>query len=111
MRVFPELTPCCESTTLYYAAGDEAKEIAKKKCRAVSTIKNQLQTAFLTLGVKNRSELTMKLAERVTGVNIKRAIGAIVCAILICVDSLSSSSNTLFVRTYYRRAYRKEITI
>lgn len=45
-RVFTELTPECEITARMYAQGYEKKEIANFKCRAVSTINNQLQKAF-----------------------------------------------------------------
>lgn len=42
-RVLTELTPECEITARMYAQGYEKKEIADLKCRAVSTINNQLQ--------------------------------------------------------------------
>lgn len=45
-RVFTELTPECEITARMYAQGYEKKEIANLKCRAVSTVNNQLQKAF-----------------------------------------------------------------
>ena len=45
-RVLTELTPECEITARMYAQGYEKKEIADLKCRAVSTINNQLQKAF-----------------------------------------------------------------
>lgn len=45
-RVFTELTPECEITARMYAQGYEKKEIANFKCRAVSTINNQLQKAL-----------------------------------------------------------------
>ena len=57
MKVFTELTPECDITAQMYAAGYEKKEIAVLKHRAVSTINNQLQTAFLILGVRNGREL------------------------------------------------------
>lgn len=70
MEVFTELTPECDITAQMYAAGYEKKEIAKIKCRAVSTISNQLQTAFEILGVRNGRELAIKLAERVSGIRV-----------------------------------------
>lgn len=81
MRLFLELTPECDNTTQEYAKGGEKKEIAQKKFRAVSTINNQLQTAFLILGVRNRSELSLKYAERLTGMKIT---GFILSAAIIC---------------------------
>lgn len=50
-RVLTELTPECELTTQMYISGLE-KEIAEAKCRAFSTINNQLQNAFKILQVK-----------------------------------------------------------
>lgn len=45
-RVLTELTPECELTTQMYISGLEKEEIAEIKCRASSTINNQLQKAF-----------------------------------------------------------------
>lgn len=42
-RVLTELTPECELTTQMYISGLEKEEIAEAKCRAFSTINNQLQ--------------------------------------------------------------------
>ena len=62
-RVFTELTPECEITARMYAQGYEKKEIANFKCRAVSTINNQLQKAFEILHVRNGRELATMLYE------------------------------------------------
>ena len=62
-RVFTELTPECEITARMYAQGYEKKEIANLKCRAVSTINNQLQRAFDVLQVRNGRELATMLYE------------------------------------------------
>lgn len=70
MKIFTELTQECDITAQMYAAGYEKKEIANIKCRAVSTINNQLQTAFEILGVRNGRELAIKLAERVSGIRL-----------------------------------------
>ena len=93
-RVLTELTPECEVTAQMYAAGYEKKEIAAMKHRALSTINNQLQTAFLILGVRNGRELAIKLAERLSGIQITfdfapAARSAVACVLLIilCVDS------------------------
>lgn len=44
-RVLTELTPECEFTAQMYASGYEKKEIASIKCRAISTINNQLNSS------------------------------------------------------------------
>lgn len=94
MEVFTELTPECDLTAQMYASGYEKKEIAEMKHRAVSTINNQLQTAFLILGVRNGRELALKLAERVSGIRLTFDFSpamrsAVACCLLIilCVDS------------------------
>ena len=84
MKVFTELTPECDITAQMYAAGYEKKEIAVLKHRAVSTINNQLQTAFLILGVRNGRELALKLAERISGIRLTLDFSP---AIILCVDS------------------------
>ena len=76
-----------------YAAGYEKKEIAVLKHRAVSTINNQLQTAFLILGVRNGRELALKLAERISGIRLtldfsptmKSAVASVLL-IILCLD-------------------------
>lgn len=70
MEVFTELTPECDITAQMYAAGYEKKEIASLKHRALSTINNQLQTAFIILGVRNGRELALKLSERMSGIRL-----------------------------------------
>ena len=94
MKVFTELKPECDITAQMYAAGYEKKEIAVLKHRAVSTINNQLQTAFLILGVRNGRELALKLAERISGIRLTldfspamRSFVACVLLIILCVDS------------------------
>ena len=52
-RVLTELTPECEVTAQMFISGMEKEEIAEAKCRAFSTINNQLQKAFQILNVKN----------------------------------------------------------
>lgn len=63
-RLFAELTPECEVTARMYASGLEKKEIAKIKCRAVSTICNQIQRAFEVLGIRNGRELANVVNQR-----------------------------------------------
>lgn len=94
MEVFTELTPECDITAQMYATGYEKKEIAEKKHRALSTINNQLQTAFLILGVRNGRKLSIKLAERLSGIRLTldfspamRSAVACVLLIILCLDS------------------------
>lgn len=93
MKVFIELTPECDITAQMYAVGYEKKEIAVLKHRAVSTINNQLQTAFLILGVRNGRELALKLAERISGIRLAlnfspamKSTVACILLIIICLD-------------------------
>ena len=69
-RILKELTPECEITARLYAQGYEKMEIARIKCRAVSTINNQLQKAFEILHVRNGRELAMMLFERISGIRL-----------------------------------------
>ena len=92
-RVFTELTPECEITARMYAQGYEKKEIANLKCRAVSTVNNQLQKAFEILHVRNGRELATMLYERITGVKFTMdfffVVRVSVACCLVCVFSLS----------------------
>ena len=64
MKVFTELTPECDITAQMYAAGYEKKEIAVLKHRAVSTINNQLQTAFLILRMNRNFYNTWRMQDQ-----------------------------------------------
>lgn len=92
-RILTELTPECEITARMYAQGYEKKEIANLKCRAVSTVNNQLQKAFEILQVRNGRELATMLYERLAGVKFTMdfapAVRASVACCLLCVFSLS----------------------
>ena len=92
-RVFTELTPECEITARMYAQGYEKKEIANFKCRAVSTLNNQLQKAFEILHVRNGRELATMLYERIAGVRLTMDFSPIVrvsvACCLLCIFSLS----------------------
>lgn len=92
-RVFNELTPECEITARMYAQGYEKKEIANLKCRAVSTINNQLQKAFEILHVRNGRELATMLYERITGLkftmDFSPTIKSSIACCLLFVFSLS----------------------
>ena len=92
-RVFNELTPECEITARMYAQGYEKKEIANLKCRAVSTINNQLQNAFKILQVKNGRELCKRFYERLSGVeftfDFSPIVRSVIACSLLCVFSIS----------------------
>lgn len=92
-RVLIELTPECEVTVRMYAQGYEKKEIANLKCRAVSTINNQLQKAFEKLRVRNGRGLATMLYERITGTKFTMDFSPVarspVACYLMCVFSLS----------------------
>ncbi len=69
-RLFKELTPECEITARLYAQGYDKKEIADIKCRAFTTVCNQLQAAYDILGIRNGRELSTMVHERMTGMKL-----------------------------------------
>lgn len=83
-RVLTELTPECEITAQMYANGYEKKEIASIKCRALSTINNQLQEAFRILNVRNGRELAKKLYERMSGISFTMDFSPISRSLVAC---------------------------
>lgn len=85
-RVFNELTPEVDFTAQLYGVGKEKQEVADMKFRALATINNQIMTAFEVLGIRNRSELTLKLAERLSGKQIKQMIIASCLLFIIGLD-------------------------
>lgn len=92
-RILTELTQECEYTAQMYALGYEKKEIASIKCRALSTINNQLQEAFRILHVRNGRELARKLYERMSGISFTMDFspairaGVTCCLLLVlCLD-------------------------
>lgn len=92
-RVLTELTPECEITARMYAQGYEKKEIANLKCRAVSTINNQLQKAFEVLQLRNGRELATLVFERISGLSLTMDFSpvgrAVVACCLLCVFGIS----------------------
>ena len=83
-RVLTELPPECEVTARMYAQGYEKKEIANIKCRAVSTINNQLQKAFEILRVRNGRELATMLYERMSGMSLSMDLSPVVRSVVAC---------------------------
>lgn len=94
-RVFTELTPEVDYTAQLYGVGKEKQEVADMKFRALATINNQIMTAFEILGIRNRSELTLKLAERISGKQIKQMIIAS-CLLLIIAFDLFHETSSLY---------------
>lgn len=92
-RVFEELTPEVDFTAQLYGVGKEKQEVADIKFRALATINNQIMTAFEVLGVRNRSELTLKLAERLSGKQIKQMIIASCLLFIIGFDVYYETSS------------------
>lgn len=92
-RVLTELTPECEVTAQMFISGMEKEEIAEAKCRAFSTINNQLQKAFKILNVKNGRQLCKKFYERLSGVeytfDFSPIMRSAVACCLLCVFSFS----------------------
>lgn len=92
-RILTELTPECEITARMYAQGLEKKEIASMKCRAISTVNNQLQKAFEILGIKNGRELATILYQRISGIKLTMdfspTMRASIACCLLCVVSFS----------------------
>ncbi len=92
-RILTELTPECEITARLYAQGLEKKEIANIKCRAVSTVNNQLQKVFETLKIRNGRELATMIYERITGLqftmDLTPAMRSVVACCLLCIVSFS----------------------
>lgn len=105
MQVFHELTPECDRTAQLYAYGYEKKEIAEMKCRADSTINNQLQTAFIQLSVRNGRELTRKFYSRLSSLGIsmdyKPQLRSFIACGMICL-----LMSTIFSHNDYRRPRR-----
>lgn len=84
-RVFTELPTECDYTAQMFATGLEKKEIAFIKCKAISTISNQLQKAFEVLNVRNGRELSIKFAERISGMKLTMGISPAVKSSVACI--------------------------
>lgn len=112
MKIFTELTPECDITAQMYASGLEKKEIAVIKCKAVSTINNQLQTAFSILNVKNGRELAIKLCERLSGIRFTLDFSpAVRSAVACCLLMILVIDNHLEIQRQRttRRSIRVEV--
>lgn len=108
-RVFTELTPECEITARMYAQGYEKKEIANLKCRAVSTVNNQLQKAFDVLQVRNGRELATMLYERIAGVKFTMDFSPIARSAVACCFLCLFSFSLYHEQSDMRRARRTRV--
>ena len=111
MIVFNEFTKECDITAHMYASGLEKKEIAEKKFRAISTITNQLKTAYEKLNIRNGRELTMKFYERLSGIkvslDISDATRVVVASVLLMLFVIDMSVE----RQDMRRSRRSRVEI
>lgn len=96
-RVFLELSPRRDEVAQLYGCGLEKKEIAARLCRSLSTVTTTIQRVYELLGVRNGRELSIKLAERMAGQDIRRTIIASCLVLLMTVDAIHE------VQTMYRR--------
>ena len=108
-RVLSELTPECELTTQMYISGLEKEEIAEAKCRAFSTINNQLQNAFKILQVKNGREICKRLYERLSGVEFTFDFSPIVRSVIACSILCVFSISLYHEQSDMRRARRARV--
>lgn len=103
-RVFYELSPRRDEVAQLYGCGLEKKEIATRLCRSLSTVTTTIQRVYEALGVRNGRELSIKLAERLAGQDIRRTIIASCLLLLMAFDAVHE------VQTMYRRGrYVEEI--
>lgn len=70
-RVFSELSEREDDVAQMYGLGLEVKEIASKSFKSAATIRNQMQSIYAKLEVRNRSELSIKMMERIFSVKLR----------------------------------------
>lgn len=68
-RIFAELSEQEDQVAQMIGSGLEAKEVAEARCKSVATIRNQMQSIYEKLGVRNRSELSIKMMERISHIS------------------------------------------
>jgi DNA-binding CsgD family transcriptional regulator len=69
-RVFTELSEREDEVAQMIGSGLEAKEVAESCFKSVATIRNQMQSIYEKLSVRNRSELSIKMMERIFNVRL-----------------------------------------
>lgn len=70
IRVFVELSEQEDQVAQMIGSGLEAKEVANIRFKSVATIRNQMQSIYEKLEVKNRSELSIKMMERIFHISL-----------------------------------------
>ena len=93
-RLFLTLSDREDEVAQMIGAGLEAKEVANICFRSVATIRNQMQSIYAKLKVRNRSELFVKMMEAKFNVKLTMDFAPItrtvVACCLLCVFSFSS---------------------
>lgn len=83
-RVFTELSEREDIVAQLIAKGFEAKEVAQLLFKSVATVRNQMQSIYLKLDIRNRSELSIKLMERIFNVKLTMDLSPIVRSMIAC---------------------------
>lgn len=93
-RLFLTLSDREDEVAQMIGAGLEAKEVTNICFRSVATIRNQMQSIYAKLKVRNRSELSVKMMEAKFNVKLTMDFAPItrtvVACCLLCVFSFSS---------------------
>lgn len=93
-KLFLTLSDREDEVAQMIGAGLEAKEVANICFRSVATIRNQMQSIYAKLKVRNRSELSVKMMEAKFNVKLTMDFAPItrtvVACCLLCVFSFSS---------------------
>ncbi len=70
IRIFDELSEQEDQVAQMIGSGLEAKEVANIRFKSVATIRNQMQSIYEKLNVKNRSELSIKMMEKMFNISL-----------------------------------------
>lgn len=96
-RLFLTLSDREDEVAQMIGAGLEAKEVANICFRSVATIRNQMQSIYAKLKVRNRSELSVKMMEAKFNVKLTMDFAPItrtvVACCLLCVFSFHLITN------------------
>lgn len=84
-RVFTELSDRENEIAQLYGGGLEVKEVANLLFRSSATIRNHMQSIYEKLQVRNRSELSIKMMERLNRVKFTLDLSPIVRASVSCM--------------------------
>lgn len=83
-RVFAELSDREDEIAQMYGAGLEVKEVAKILFRSAATVSNHMQSIYAKLKVRNRSELSIKMMERLGNMRFSLELSPVVKASVAC---------------------------